>query len=167
MADSRHPNWQNHCRNSLPAHYKQSPAYTFRAPRRHGHCRSSLTKLSPSGYLSAAWAAMIPTKKTEPVLSRRRAPQGLVGVVRGGWRAPSLQLGAQSFMRGVVGLSGCGMKPRTPISCGSASAFDSRGYSSVGHRRMSRHRLRCCPQQGDRWRRQNSSRECASGNHRP
>jgi len=100
-----------------------------------------------------------PTNKTEPVLSVKAEPLVPAGVVWNAGRAPAAQFIARSFSRGVVGMSGCGVKPGTPGGCGSASELDDDGDCRLGHRRSGWHRLVYCPQQDVRWRSRSSSSE--------
>jgi hypothetical protein len=92
------------------------------------------------------------SKKTAPILSGKAAPFGPAGVVCDARRAPTPQFSARSFSPGVVGRSGCGMKPRTLGVYRLASEFDGDSDRRLDHRRIGRSRLRCCPQQDVRWR---------------
>jgi hypothetical protein len=95
---------------------------------------------------------MVLSNKTAPVLSVKAAPLTPAAEVWSVRRAPISQFNARSFLRVVVGMSGCGAKLSTLGRCGSAGEFDGDGDQRVGHRRMGWHRLGCCPQQDVRWR---------------
>jgi hypothetical protein len=100
-----------------------------------------------------------PSEKTAPLLSVKAAPLGPAGVVWSARRAPTSQFSARCFSRGVVGMSGCGVKSRALGGCGFASEFDADGDRRLGHRRSGWHRLGYCPQQDVRWRSRSSSSE--------
>jgi hypothetical protein len=133
-------------------------------PRFHRHCSLAVRTCFRSlrGHFTAMCdrsRPVVPTKKTAPVLSVKAELLGPAGVVWSARRAPTSQFSARCFSRGVMGMSGCGVKSRALGGCGFASEFDADGDRRLGHRRSDWHRLGYCPQQDVPSRSRSSSSE--------